>query len=241
MPHDGAERQEREPRVEDHLTPERAARLVFYSFRFSQGDDVTQRLILAWLHERYHWHLSKKDQKESRVQLEKMTDKFKDQQFGVSHFGLKEETYESVIEELPDYLAILGGSTELVEAAEKLLRRPEENTRAGQLLATFASNDRFHIAGRRAIAGGRAGSARYDSGSGNIKDDSYFSFLCTYILQEHSTHIPEFDELFEDVRQHLKTETLSQDSLRDIEAVVGVYNEHHPGNPVAWEPPRIKD
>jgi hypothetical protein len=62
--------------------------------------------------------------------------------------------------------------------------------------------------------------------------DPYFSFICTYLLQDKPTGLPEFDVMYDDMREFINASPRREMYLDLLRKLVAKHNEHHPDDQI---------
>lgn len=209
------------------LTLPVASQIFYNSFYLSQGTATLQEMLLLYVHaKRPSWRVSD----EMRAQLiETLLPRTK---------SLMETGYHQPVEGIPGELEkqaeamqhILNNESDILQFRSQYFSL---STTAKQIIG---SDFHYTFAGRNNRTKLVSSSSSY-----NPRTDRYLSHICYYGLSSHTTGIPEYDQLFQEINAHL-TNT-SQDRLKEdlgdsefemLVRVVSKYNQEHPDMAVTF-------
>lgn len=210
--------------LERELTPEYAARIIFDSFRFSQGDPDLQKQIFAYLHGiRPKWKIS-------NDLLNKISKEFT---FRVRGFmGYSEEPKPNVDRSLLHYN--LGASSESDPINDEMLIDMEKIFNGEETLivnvpviarGVIVRDKRYLLDKGRPRTFHRSGPEKSEMG------DPWLSHSIYYGVEEHATGLPEFDQMFVEVGEYLRNNATRESGsilYLDFAAVQKVYEEKSP-------------
>lgn len=233
---------------EQALTPEKALKLFFNSFRFSQGSNKALEGMFLYLHlSNPSWRITPEIREHLRVRGPEVFEKFLVREEDKSlhkPFYPKElplrEIRDSIRSEILSELHLFEGSF----STEPTPHVPEgigRNALAVLITKQLIEQDLRFLS----LPGGRPRGAALAENPATTSQDPYLSHICYYALQGHSTGIPEYDMLFSDIRDVIqrsfgRTEAgqlnnddtrvslqLSSEHLEMLQRVAAIYNAHH--------------
>lgn len=222
-----AETQEPKP-----LTPSYAALLFFHSFRHSQGSPVLQKDIFHYLkYANSHWTLPPGEEAQMQIIAKRRMEQYL---FGRN--GKPKQKYIH-IEPTPTYF--YQQVLEMSEEMRKVFNGPQNYLKdelMPSIIEMMVERDvKFLLGGGLRNAGKQNVRKRFAHDANNPLLDKNFSFICYYGLNGKPTGAAEFDEMYSDIRNYLKTEgtsSLSRETDAGLDAVIHFYNGTHPNDPV---------
>lgn len=211
------------------------ARIFFASFEHSQGLPELQRLIFQYIHS-------------VNSQL-RMTD-----QIRAKIFTMVSPRIEKYLEHTPDSPNITDNTsvyhpniTNKLRTYSKDIIITETVLRLNEMyvLLTFDPSRQLDTSIIGIVKGmisrefkflhEQGGRVRKNIDPNTLKGDPWFSYLCHYALNEQKTRIPEFDQMYSDVKGFILSggmSSLSRETDVEFDAVVSIYNREHPQTPV---------
>ena len=224
-----------EAKTHPPLDAKRVHAIIFTSFFFSQGDNDMQGDMFRYIHRiRPEWHI---DLHSLFPQL--IEDKvFQEKIDRVALSNGKKHTTHLVGGKRIDAASSRNALVEEIHSLRRILSGEREDTEyMNELLATLTwtiiEADHLNIVEK----GGRTRDLNKLNGkNGTLSpyDDPFHSHFCYYVLGENSTHIPEFDQMFLDIRNSFNSslaflEPKNRKNLHEkVSKLIEVYNEHHP-------------
>ena len=193
------------------LTPEYAARLIFWSFKLSQGNTELHREIFEYIHSiQPQWRITGEMKDEIIQKSVEISNKYLNGSSASPH----RVDQEKMRTEIKGQLELL---TQFLEKNTKY-ERPKEHI-LQVLQASFIERD-FNF-----IKNGRKSSP-----------DKYVSYICDYILKSKKTSIPEYDKMLADLKplviEDLKDTVEDPRFFTSLEKIVQEYNLANPKDPV---------
>jgi hypothetical protein len=223
---------EKEKEEQVFFTKEKAKKLLFLSFRFSQGSSPLQQLLFLWLHQRYpEWRIDEETAKQIEKESSHVFKKFLNgNNSPIHHTSATNEDIEDSLRVQINYMRdILEGKT-LEEIMEETIKNPIPDITYKIIYRDNLYYDRGGRPGRRGTS---------EDNSPTPLEDKYLSHFCYYGLQGHPTGSKEFDQLFKEVRDYAITvvqeENMNIDLFDAINQVIRNYNIYHPDNRVSIE------
>jgi hypothetical protein len=220
----------------NELSVERAAKLLFLSFRFSQGNSLAQHRIFEWLRLNYpDYRILEKDCEAVLSRAIEIAKSFFNKQGQKLHVNIEPDIVKSSLEsELGKMQRLFKGRNlnssslpnspiELEEILEK------EKTILGSLLDVLTEVDIKNI---------NKGRTRYTGYQSNkVETDPRASFLVDYGLLGNSTGATEYDNMFKQIKDYIKllkgsSDPKNQKIINNILGVIKLYNRHHPNKRV---------
>lgn len=207
----------------EYIDNEKAKKLLFLSYRFSQGKSELQYNIFEYLHDiRPRWRIGEKELPELQKALEETIQKY----FGKSKDILLHPSspmrdtvviQESIKTEVKEFAEILNDKKEKINREEILSRII---TRMIQGDSIFLSQKEGRE--RRATEGRKK----------SEHTDPWLSHLVYYGIQGHETGAEEYNQMFRDVRERIMPILLGEVSKytneKDLFKIVEKYKEKHP-------------
>lgn len=229
--------------IPTELTPERAARVLFVSFKYSQGDTDLQTMLFRYLHKlQPNWRIPDENFKATMFQLvQKRAQKFvlpnAAQQEGEArkptNHPKKREDAENDID--PDFVDTTL-KEEMANMQEAFTDLPKYEKLSRTKLAARIGNEIIERDYEFLTQNG--GRKREQPDPAKPSQDPWSSHFIEYGLLRKRTELPEFDALFDDIRKgieeakiNLETpNALSGRHLYWLQQIIPVYNQHHPDN-----------
>lgn len=201
----------------EFLTVDQAARLIYFSFYFSQGKPRLQHGILRWLHLSYpEYNCDNIDQEQLvDVVLKSIKKTVPEKGTGPSnsnatHIGVETDISLELLRYTNLFFDYLRG-----EGALNILGLSELRS----TIATQMINQDYHWL----IS--KSGRPRHKQGERKgPMHDPFLSHICYYALQGKSTGVPEYDQLMKEVATVIRQE-FSQNNM--LLAVIDRYNRLH--------------
>ncbi|MBP7832835.1 MAG: hypothetical protein KA035_03630 [Candidatus Levybacteria bacterium] len=218
----------------DVVNPSYAARLLFQTFKFSQGDQKLQTSLFAYIHALHPtWKFTQDDFNKTYTQSQSLVNDYflaQTKRGIVLHdLGHKKLNHEDMTTRM---VATFSNQFES--------KTPEKETVVKNIVKEMIHSDYGYIVERD----GRDRSPEGDSPS----YDKYLSHLCFYGLEGNKTGFREFDVLFQEIKSEILnpektsewfTETIIDEEENEslslngmINSVVLKYNATHPGKSV---------
>lgn len=210
---------------EEVLTVEKAEKLLFLSFRFSQGDPQLQMYFFSWL-QRMHpdWKIDEPMQAAINKHAKPHFEKF------LQSKEIKPNPLHKKITEVETPLELETNQMRVIfnQDINKLLSQEREmleyvtsyNVLIKRIAQEIAARDKAYLLSQ----GGRE---RPLNVRPTVANDSWLSHLCYYALAGHSTGSEEYDQLFREIKNHVDGELTTERGEKFIE-VIKAYNEKHP-------------
>ena len=193
-----------ETKESEPLTPDKATKLLFLSFRFSQGDAQLQQMLFFWLHSMHpDWRIDAGLLGAAGEKSVSLFEKFF--QFGgdnasqlsknLYHQGVyKNEIKENVQDFLSILKEILNGEKKDMFTAGGEVKTLQDINLVEEIAYFIAARDEKYIAKGRPRTGG-------ESGHKTAIQDPFLSHIRYYALEGHSTGSEEFDALFAEIKK----------------------------------------
>ena len=226
---------------QDELTAEYAAKLLFHSFRFSQGSPGTQRLLFQFIHELHpDWRINVDMNEAVLARANNLVNNYMFKKGGSNRRSVhalktgfqdgqnknisKSDTRESI----QDMLTIMADNL------ESYIPKDEDNIPklAHAIMLDIAESDGDYLlrdSNRR---------PHVLASDGNKKSpftDPWFSFICFYALEGNTTGISEFDELFAEISKVIRSAKAGDPSNNLIRHIIDIYAKRHPDIKIALE------
>ncbi len=220
---------------------EKISKLLFLSFRFSQGDNGVQRLIFRYLHKLHpDWRISDSSKDSIYNNLLEPVTKFVlpgKERSTILHTDKK--SLSSPTKLTPEMIGIV------LQQEIDILQEILADTKPGEGHATIIRLEwemKYHLQPRVDLIDkvtGRIGEKDYDNlvdHSGRVRTnpnkDRWTSHLIDYALKGKATGVPEYDQMFAEIKDNLyltlKTNPSSHDStLIRLYDTAKTYNAHH--------------
>lgn len=245
-----SETEEPNPELEsvEYLTPEKAAELLFLSFRFSQGDQETQAYIYEWIHmEHPYWKIKTNDiNKISEILVPKITKIASDPSESI-HENVGQDNYVFT-EQLKKF----------TDCLQKHVILPKK-TILHYLIYGITSKDNYHLC-KKMIKGRKRKNTIVDSNTPPVLHP-FSSHFVDFVIKQSSTGSPEYRAMFKQIgdefkklyrlhmalgnspdQSHDENSEESEDehtkfslSLTRLIEVITIYNQNHPGAEVDFE------
>lgn len=213
-----------------NLTPEYAARVLFLSYKYSQGDPQTQKFIFQYLHStRPEW-------------------KIKDEEF-------KQKIFDKALASIKKYVPTDRNPTgpkafhktvpDFHEPSRKVIEEDIKNqinfmqtffadvTNSNPLALAevlssqiIARDEKFLLKGRSRVRSG--------TDPTTPSGDPYGSHIIDYVLKGSPTGLAEFDRMFSDIKKFVigphDVNSSWSGTSRTLDEIIDFYNEKHPNN-----------
>jgi len=242
QPEAAPEESQQEEQEQEPLGAKHGAKLLFLSFRFSQGSPDLQDIIFMYLHTiKPHWKIGGRELKDEIFQavrspiynflLTGATEqdsslytrdtyhkKTTNKQEEITKEKWKEGADETIQRELTAMQDIFGGDR----------KTPEKSFLLTNLAGTIIKREHKYLAGEGRPRGEQEPIRR------TAATDPFLSQLCWYGFLGHSTGTEEYDRMFQDVALHIRVNKneLYPTEEQNLATVIRVWNEHHPENQV---------
>ena len=200
--------------LKGQLTPEYAARLIFWSYNLSQGNPGLQREIFEYLHGVHpEWQITNEMKQPIFDKSFEIANKY----LNKSSVSPHRQPAERMIEDIKGQIELLS------QFLEKNLKyeRPKEHV-LKVLQASFIERDFKFIEKERKSSPGK-----------------YTSYICDYILGSKKTSIQEYDKMLKELKPLMLDDL--KDTIEDsrfdtnLETIVKAYNLTNPKVPVDLE------
>lgn len=217
-----------------YLSPGEASALLFGSFEYSQGDEDLQFDIYEYLHERFP---------ELRIDEGTMEAANQTALKRVSSFIIPKESSQvrMHIDDLDQDILDIGVPRQMQNLKNALngLKTYEElniEARLQKILEGMISRDSRFLYGRpRSFNENRRNLSVYDA-SESPKTDPYASYICDYVIRGVEVKIPEFQQMFADIREQLilslRSDTMNEAKRSALFEIVAQYDKKHKGRKV---------
>lgn len=230
----------------ERLDNHRAAKIMFTSFRLSQGDGPFQKKLFNYLHSAHpSWRIEDPDQI-TELTTKRIMDMFnpggpdkKGHYFRrlMDNFHRGESNRKdyyprktaSGVHERIKTERIVPQTKAQVDSLREVLNSPPGSSGTPEQLASSIVNG-FLV--RDAHFFNKGGRERANSDSGKIVTDPFSSFTIEYIMRGKSTGVAEFDEMCRTLREHIlqqvahpTTEWENSGSL--LNSIISTYNDNH--------------
>ncbi len=211
------------------FTPEKGAQLVFFGYRFSQGEGKLNDAIFKYLHSiKPGWKISDQAKKTilslSRTRVDNFLKHSENSPIAkgkVAHAPPISYDLERMVE---DMQTVFNGNE-----SPKVLR--EINT------ASITDITIFEIGQDHYFLIKKGGRPRKGLDPKTIQGDSWLSFTVFHALMSNPTGIEEYDRMFQDVNGFIRSSRfggVDRETDAQLDNVVRVYNEHHLDKPFVW-------
>lgn len=239
-----------EQKENEELTPERAFQIFFLSYRFSQGNNELQQNIWSYLHAtNLQWRITGEMEQFMKEKAPPVFEKFlwstemlhptlsrSTLQWGESWSGLIGEGPPKELG-LKSYLSGNIEKMRDVFNAHVDLTKRSKNELVRRILKGIIERDRRFLNRHRGDDSGRPRSKGIEGPTPQA--DPFLSHICYYVLEQHSTGSPEYDQMFQDVKSSLlsvveqKKHSLIEGELSEsfkfpLVRVILIYRAHHP-------------
>lgn len=203
--------------IPEVLTPEHASKLLFFSFKYSQGQGELQTFLIDWLCQTNStWRLSVTD-------LDTIMTLTQDRIY--RYFGRSEDNHTAL---KPPYHRSI--HADVIKAQVKIYTETMQYAAHGRLrnshcfdyLVPHLINADFNYLSRH------QGRFRMNTTKNNPNSDQYQSQLLWYGALGHNCEMPEYSHIFEDVWQYIQSGELSDKSKVELWEVINIYQQHHP-------------
>ena len=189
------------------LTPDYAARLIFWSYKLSQGNTGLQKEIFEYLHDVHpEWQVTN----EMKQPIFEKTFEIANKYLNESSVSPHRLDAEKITEDLKGQIELL------VQFLEKNLKyeRPKEHVLKG-LKKSFIDSDFYFLEKER-----------------KSSPKKYKSYICDYILGHYKTSIPEYDKMLGELRplilEDLKDTVTDSRFDNQLERIIKAYNIANP-------------
>lgn len=235
--------EQKEIKEDEPLTVEKAVKLFFLSYRFSQGFPTLQRMMFEYIKKRHPgWKIGEK---------------------------LRGEIFERSLETFSNYMKAVAGRAHTEKAASgKALSEAMINNDLEQNLRWMAEafylrakdidkSSTLQFIARQIVErdvqflSREKGRPRAQGAQGkSVHEDPFLSQVCYYGIEGHGTGSPEFDLIFQDVVEYLRAQKetekkegylTDQNFLGKLDFVIAKYNAMHPGVEVSLGLPSEKE
>ncbi|HVZ67506.1 MAG TPA: hypothetical protein VG917_04525 [Patescibacteria group bacterium] len=223
--------EEEKPGQYPPLTADKAKAIVFATFPLSQGDKLAQRKMFSYAKSiRPDWVMT--DELVEDVGLDSALEgKMANVVLSGNHPRENKAgmilTQGSVGEDFSGAVATFYQEVTNSPIDKKLLVR--------DLIADFIRRDHYFLVEK----GGRPRTPLKPGEELTAQNDPYHSNFVYYVVENHSTRVEELDEMLSDMRKNYKTllanpdDQLMTEAKEKLEEIMGVYDKHHPQEPVA--------
>lgn len=208
---------------EEPLTVEYASKLLFLSYRFSQGKTELQKKIFQYIHLLHpDWRINNDTYRKTREKVEPVIKKFILEKRGQYYIRSTESEIEASIEsELQEMRFSFAGET--VEDRKKIVET---------LALTILDRDRRYLIILPLIDPKLSGRPRENNQEKVTSAiDPYLSQLCYYGFLDHKTGTEEYDLMFQEISDYFQksfqANLLSHDTRLNFLEVVANHNQHH--------------
>lgn len=206
---------------ENCLKPERVQRLLFFSFRFSQGSQDLQNIIFEYLHEKFpNYRVNPADYNLNKIELEAKVKKFFASRSLRHTDNLVDDPSEQIVKNLKELEENLN-SADLPDSDIRLTLI--------EIVGLVLQQDYIYTVqmGERPSKDGDSEYSRFDKFSSHFVD---------YGMRRVRTGLFEYDQMFEDIinttKKYIKNnpdwETETNSPLMYLRKVIDCYNENHP-------------
>lgn len=232
-----------EQRLGQPLTVEHAANLLFFSFRFSQGDTDLQRLFFRYLHLiNPDWRFQEGFEQNIFDILQERTKKFvlsnnetRDEKLKYHHpEDLTVQGVENILMlEIKEMGSIFGDREPNEEDSQAYKRgwidgmQKRSKDEIVRLITQGVIERDYEFLVRKGKGRERRGVNR-----ATLSGDPWSSHLIDYGLRENTTKVPEYDQMFRDVKDYIFSDHSRdiqwQRGLSQLKEVISVYYNFHP-------------
>lgn len=225
----------------DEETPSSShlANLFFFSFDHSQGIIAIQYRIFEYIHNiRPNWQITEGINADILEIAAKRVERF-------LHHALKapfEDTTRPIFHQSIGGIdvpkEIEGRLREMRQCLNQPGDEPPTKLHIIENITGAIIAGEFNLLYMKEILHGKKGRERQNADPHKTKADPYFSYICHYALNRRKTGIPEYDQMYTDIREFLFSDAeKSKDRMAELNKVVEIYNEKHPQTPVKSIPP----
>ncbi len=219
------------------LTPHHAARLIFFSYMVAQGSTDTefafQQSIFSYLHEQHpDWKISDEDKSTVFEETKKLVDSFHGA-VAPNADGSNSKTQHPQIDSKYDKYGDLQKNVDNMQATFNGEAQVKEPLR--QILLYTILQD-------HTILVEKGGRKRSNPDPNDPRRDPWLSFLVHYGLQGNSIGVPEYNQMFRDVRSYIEARGSIGKTFHYLpqigtmyREVIDVHNQHHPNAQVKPE------
>ncbi|MBI5045217.1 MAG: cytidylate kinase family protein [Candidatus Levybacteria bacterium] len=201
--------------VVENLSPEHALDIFYASFKFSQGGPALQKDMLQYIaNEHPEWRMGDDEyQQIFDAFLQKAT-------AYLAHTA--QNNAKKVIH--PDFSDSIETETkERLDEFRNILNSPRVPVSLHEIMKTIIEKDFRFLADAK--SGEAVGRPRTDNGT------TFLSHICHYVMKGEATGSPEFDQMFEDIFDHIQRGgliNLDWDEDARLTKVIEFYNAFHP-------------
>lgn len=234
------------------LTLEKAVKILIYSFKYSQANEVTQRMIFRFIHKTHpDWKIPNSRFRDDLIRgvsfmaqiyvlgTDGFGSRFHTQMnaFGTSYLGnaqIFEETqiqanamFEVLTDAPPTGKSIANQKS---EEEEGIYDWSTPSKIALKIAEESLGRDQHFLIDKN-------GRDKHFGNGESFPQDPFASFFIEYVMRGKKTEVAEFDELFASAREQILThQATNSDVWRrnfapKLVTVAGVYNLHHPETP----------
>lgn len=215
---------------------EKVSNLAYFSFKFSQGNNYLQKEIFEYLHI-LHPQLRIDDAKKQLIseRTKKMVDKYLTHAPETAHgMNPKPKIF---------HVSLSQGKPFASEKEMEKIKEEELQKRMDQMQEAFNSTTTVQISSITIRIIDNDFLNLYERGglkdrshpkTDNSANDPWASHICHYALNGNPTGIEEFNRMFQDVNNFLRTQgtsNLSRETDSKLDNVIRIYNEKHPKSP----------
>ena len=213
----------KEPSIqEEELTPEYAARYAYHSFRHSQGNQWLQKRIVDFTHSiRPSWKVDGSNLPVISEEFSKLLESFD---------RMKQQKLHASTEATSPY-GTSRAADRILYLMEHFLKgesEPKEEIIKGIAGAIINQDHNFLTR--------ENGRNKTDPDINIPLRDNWLSHAIHFGLNGTPTGLEEFNEMYSDVRDHILSGKLDQESQDKFEQVLKIYKDKHPGFEINMQP-----
>jgi len=213
----------KEPLIQQELTPDYAARFAYLSFRHSQGNQWLQRQIVSFVHIiRPSWEVNESDVPAISIELNKLLQSYDIMREKGLHVSNTVATSPHGTDQ---------AVSRIVYLMKNFLKIDDEPkpTIVETIAAEIIRADHYFLTKEN----GR------NKTSPDIKvplRDNFLSHAIRFGLNGNPTGLAEFDEMYRDVKAHISSGRLDQESQGKFDKVMEIYKTNHPEVAIMMQP-----
>ncbi len=213
--------------IKNILTPDYAARFAYHSFRHSQGNQWLQKQIVSYAHAiRPSWEVQQSDIPKISTALNTLLPSFEKMKQQGLHVSTEATSYYGTSRATD---RILG----LMEHCLKGESEPKESELKGEIINDISKaiiNQDHHFLIQK------YGRNKIPPDINSPSRDDWLSHVVHFGLNGKPTGLKEFDEMYRDVRAHILSGRLDQESQKKFDEVLQIYKDKHSGVAINMQP-----